>query len=256
MPGDQNMKTTGYFHGLVVRSSWLVGFMMAFKGKLGHGFIAMILLLALILPVSVGCQACNTAHLNPTESDWQKIGKRVEPAIVDVQLKSDSYPGVLVNNDTGLVLTTFLVGGESDNVTLKILAGSEYTGQVIKVEYDSCLALVGIVDSQSINLPSVAKLGNSDALKEGDAVAAVSYSAESAGYQITGGKILAITEDGSIFVNIPYDISQLGGALINPGGEVVGILTGAIYIGNDTEAFWVSAINKAKPSISQTTANP
>jgi S1-C subfamily serine protease len=173
-----------------------------------------------------------------------------------VQLDSDNCSGVIVNEEAGLVLTTFIVGGEGDNVTLKLSSNSECTGQVIKVDYDLGLAVVGVVDSQSINLPSAAKLGNSDALKEGDAVAAVSYSAESADYQVTGGKILAVQEDGSIFVNIPSDINQLGGALINPRGEVIGILVGSIYIGNDTEGFWVIAINKAKPLISQAMGNP
>jgi S1-C subfamily serine protease len=219
-----------------------------------YRFIAIILVLALIAPGSIACQ-CNTSPQNPTESDWLKIGKRVEPAVVNVQLDGATYSGVLVNNDTGLVLTTFLIGGESDNVTLKLPSGSEYTGQVIKVDYDSGLALVGILDSQSISLPYRAKLGDSDALKEGDSVATVSYSAESAGYHVTGGKILAVQEDGSIFVSIPYDISQLGGALINPRGEVVGILVGAIDIDEDQEGFWVTAINKAKPLISQSTAN-
>jgi S1-C subfamily serine protease len=222
----------------------------------GTRFSAVILLLVLIIPVLMTFEACNTSPHNLTESDWQKIGQRVEPAIVNVQLESDAYPGVIVSNDPGLVLTTFIVGGEGDNVTIKIPAGPEYTGQVIKVDYDSGLALVDIEDSQSINLPSVAKMGNSDALKEGDAVAAISYSAEPVGYQVIGGKILAVQEDGSIFVDITSDISELGGALINNRGEVIGILVGSIYIGNDTEGFWVVAVNKVKPLISQPIGNP
>jgi S1-C subfamily serine protease len=232
------------------------GFTISRPIKPHFRFIAIIFILSLIASATTSCQSCNTAPLNPTESDWQKIGGKVEPTIVNVELDGITYPGVLVNSDKGLVVTTFLVGGESDNVTIKLSSGTECPGQVTKVDYDSGLAVLGITDSSNVTIPHAAKLGNSDALKEGDSVSAVSYSAESAGYQVSGGKILAVTEDGSIFIDIPCDISQLGGALINPRGEVVGILTGAIYIGNDEEGFWVTAINKAKRLISQTTENP
>ncbi len=232
-----------------------------------YKFIASILFLALVVPSAISCRAFDIPVIrdskdiltrNGIASHWLNIGRKVQPSIVRVQLDNAFYSGVIIDNKARLVLTTFLVGGENDPVTIILSDKSEYIGEVLKVDYDLNLAVVGMTDSQNVAVLPELKEGDSAALKEGDAVAIAmsGYQGDFNSSQTADGKIENISEDGLISVSIPFDMDKLGGALINTRGEVIGILIGSIEIGEDADGLLVVEIGKAKPLISQTVRTP
>src|SRR5215510_9340824 len=146
--------------------------------------------------------------------------------------------GVMISSD-GYILTNNHVAGDADQINVKLADGRELKARLIGKDSETDLAVVKI-DAQ--NLP-FARLGNSDALEQGEWVIALG---SPFGLQqiMTAGIVSATGRDlgvqGGQFTNfIQTDASinpgNSGGPLINMDGEVVGINT-LIFSQNGTSS--------------------
>ncbi len=136
--------------------------------------------------------------------------------------------GVVISTD-GYILTNNHVAGDADQINVKLADGREFKARLIGKDTETDLAVVKI-DAQ--NLP-FARLGNSDALEQGEWVIALG-SPFGLQQTMTAGIVSATGRDlgvqGGQFTNfIQTDASinpgNSGGPLVNMQGEVVGINT-------------------------------
>jgi len=136
--------------------------------------------------------------------------------------------GVIISTD-GYILTNNHVAGDADQINVKLADGREFKARLIGKDTETDLAVVKI-DAQ--NLP-FARLGNSDALEQGEWVIALG-SPFGLQQTMTAGIVSATGRDlgvqGGQFTNfIQTDASinpgNSGGPLVNMQGEVVGINT-------------------------------
>jgi serine protease Do len=136
--------------------------------------------------------------------------------------------GVVISTD-GYILTNNHVAGDADQINVKLADGREFKARLIGKDTETDLAVVKI-DAQ--NLP-FARLGNSDALEQGEWVIALG-SPFGLQQTMTAGIVSATGRDlgvqGGQYTNfIQTDASinpgNSGGPLVNMQGEVVGINT-------------------------------
>ena len=144
------------------------------------------------------------------------------------QIEQGSGSGFIVSQD-GYILTNNHVAGDADQINVKLADGREFKARLIGKDTETDLAVVKI-DAQ--NLP-FARLGNSDALEQGEWVIALG-SPFGLQQTMTAGIVSATGRDlgvqGGQFTNfIQTDASinpgNSGGPLVNMQGEVVGINT-------------------------------
>ncbi len=141
--------------------------------------------------------------------------------------------GVVIDADKGHLLTNFHVTRNSDAVTVTFGDGKEVEGDVLGADAVSDLALVKVPTGGL----QAAALGDSDALKVGQAVIALG---NPAGERVvaTAGIVSALGIDlrgpsgrvmtGLIQTDALFNPGMSGGALVNGRGEVIGINTATI----------------------------
>jgi len=136
--------------------------------------------------------------------------------------------GVIISSD-GYILTNNHVAGDADQINVKLADGRELKARLIGKDSETDLAVVKI-DAQGLPF---ARLGNSDALEQGEWVIALG-SPFGLQQTMTAGIVSATGRDlgvqGGQFTNfIQTDASinpgNSGGPLVNMQGEVVGINT-------------------------------
>jgi serine protease Do len=134
--------------------------------------------------------------------------------------------GVIISPD-GYILTNNHVAGDAEQINVKLADGREFKAKRIGVDAETDLAVIKI---EAQGLP-FAKLGNSEALEQGEWVIALG-SPFGLEQTMTAGIVSATGRDlpGSQFTHfIQTDASinpgNSGGPLINMQGEVVGINT-------------------------------
>jgi serine protease Do len=136
--------------------------------------------------------------------------------------------GVIISSD-GYILTNNHVAGDADQINVKLADGREFKARLVGKDRETDLAVVKI-DAQSLPF---ARLGNSDALEQGEWVIALG-SPFGLQQTMTAGIVSATGRDlgvqGGQFTNfIQTDASinpgNSGGPLVNMQGEVVGINT-------------------------------
>src|SRR5205085_1981931 len=127
----------------------------------------------------------------------------------------------------GYILTNNHVAGSATKMKVKLSDGREFTAKLIGADQETDLAVIKI-DTQGL---PYAKLGNSDALEQGEWVIALG-SPFGLDQTMTAGIVSAIGRDLSSagqqftrFIQTDASINpgNSGGPLINMNGEVVGI---------------------------------
>ena len=138
--------------------------------------------------------------------------------------------GVVIDADKGYVLTNFHVTRSSDKVGVTFGDGREVEGDVLGADAVSDLAVVKVPTAGL----QAAALGDSDALKVGQAVVALG-NPEGDRVVATAGIISAIgmslrgpsgrVMSGLVQTDALFNPGMSGGALVNARGEVIGINT-------------------------------
>ncbi len=160
------------------------------------------------------------------------------------------------------VLTNNHVAGKATTIKIKLTDEREFDGTLVGADERMDIALVSF-DCDDISSITVAKLGNSDELQQGDIVLALG---SPLGYfaSVTQGIVSATgrsgTQIGSIsdFIQTDAAINQgnSGGPLVNIYGEVIGINTWIASQSGGSQGLGFSIpINNIKPTIDQFISN-
>ena len=171
--------------------------------------------------------------------------------------------GVIVrrNGNTVYVLTNNHVAGNADKISVKLNDSREFTCKIVGTDERMDIALLSF-ETEDKNI-SVAKLGDSDAIQQGDIVMALG---SPLGYfaSVTSGMVSAKGRSGdqigsiSDFIQTDAAINQgnSGGPLVNIYGEVIGINTWiASQSGGSVGLGFSIPINNIKTAIDQFVSN-
>ncbi|CCV06776.1 Protease Do [Mesorhizobium metallidurans STM 2683] len=180
-------------------------------------------------PAVVNVYASQTAKVtSPFDGDpfFEEFFGRSQP-----RAQSSLGSGVLVD-PTGVVVTNFHVVKNADQVKVATADGREFDSKVLLKDETLDLAVLKI--SSDKPFPVIA-IGDSDALEVGDLLLAIG-NPFGVGQTTTSGIVSALARshigvsDSSFFIQTDAAINpgNSGGALINMGGQLVGINT-AIY---------------------------
>jgi len=223
--------------------------------------IAMFMAVALAVVLGVGALKKASAQQSqlPTPADLSRtfinVAKQVKPAVVNIDVVEktkqsamrlpEGFPqipgltdgpprrqqgtgsGVIVSAD-GYILTNNHVVGEATQINVKLADGREFKAKRIGTDKETDMAIIKI---EAAGLP-FARLGNSDALEQGEWVIALG-SPFGLQQTMTAGIVSATGRDlpgGGQFTHyIQTDASinpgNSGGPLVNMNGEVIGINT-------------------------------
>jgi putative serine protease PepD len=179
-------------------------------------------------------------------SSLSNVVAQVEPSVVSVQAGPGGGSGVVLDTD-GHILTNHHVvaaaGGEQLAVTFS--DGSSQPASVVGTDPRSDLAVVQVVDGAGLTPASFA---DSDAVRTGDQVLALGSPLGLSG-SVTAGIVSAKNRtievgaqssagvasiSGMIQTDAPINPGNSGGALVNAGGEVIGI-NSAIATAGDSQ---------------------
>ncbi|MER8898654.1 DegQ family serine endoprotease [Mesorhizobium sp. M0676] len=180
-------------------------------------------------PAVVNVYASQTAKVtSPFDGDpfFEEFFGRAQP-----RAQSSLGSGVLVD-PSGVVVTNFHVIKDADEVKVATADGREFTSKVMLKDETLDLAVLKITSDKPF--PVIA-IGDSDALEVGDLVLAIG-NPFGVGQTTTSGIVSALARshigvsDSGYFIQTDAAINpgNSGGALINMGGQLVGINT-AIY---------------------------
>jgi Do/DeqQ family serine protease len=204
-------------------------------------------------PAVVNVYASQTAKItSPFDGDpfFEQFFGRSQP-----RAQSSLGSGVLVD-PTGIVVTNFHVIKDADEVKVATSDGREFTSKVLLKDETLDLAVLKIDSDKPF--PVVA-IGDSDALEVGDLVLAIG-NPFGVGQTTTSGIVSALARshigisDSGFFIQTDAAINpgNSGGALINMGGQLVGINTaifsrsgGSIGIGFAIPSNMVRAFTEA-----------
>ncbi len=223
--------------------------------------------------------------LTPTETkiisaDVTEVVEDVMPAMVSIvnkyvqtssfwgqtfsQEAQSSGSGIIIAQDEKelLIATNYHVIEGADTLEVTFIDGNVAQAQIKGKDASMDLAVIAIplesIDTETKQAITVAKLGDSEALKLGEQVIAIG-NALGYGQSVTGGWVSALNrevgmEDGSKGTFIQTDAAinggNSGGALLNMNGEVVGINSSKIS-GYGVEGMgYAIPISAAEPIIS------
>lgn len=172
--------------------------------------------------------------------------ERVAPAVVVVSNKSiKEYGGFIpsqevegigsgfIINEEGYILTNYHVIEGANEVTVTLSDKREVKAKIVNYDKDQDVAMLKIIES--IKVPAVAELGDSDALRPGEELIAIGTPLSKEFSQtVTKGIVSAVnrtveTSEGVkldlIQTDTPINPGNSGGPLVNNKGQVVGINT-------------------------------
>lgn len=171
------------------------------------------------------------------DADLTEIVEHNIPAVVTISIYDANYPvgsgsGFIVD-PSGIIVTNYHVIEGMPNIDIKTSAGETISmGKLLSSNKEEDWAIFKV---NGVNLPTV-KIGNSDNLKLGEKVIAIGNPLGLEG-TVSEGIISGIRtlEDGKEFIQTTAPISDgsSGGPLFNLNGEVVGITTLTILIGQN-----------------------
>ncbi|MBD7915148.1 trypsin-like peptidase domain-containing protein [Clostridium sp. Sa3CUN1] len=169
---------------------------------------------------------------------------KVAPAVVIVSVSGViDYSGIIpqetegigsgfIINEEGYILTNYHVIEGAKEVTVTLSDGNEVKAKVVNYDSNRDVAMLKISDD-TVKVPAVAELGDSDALKPGEQVIAIGTPLSKEFNQtVTSGIVSAVnrnveTSSGQQVNLIQTDAAinpgNSGGPLVNTKGEVVGI---------------------------------
>ena len=170
--------------------------------------------------------------------------EKVAPAVVIVSVSGViDYSGIIpqetegigsgfIINEEGYILTNYHVIEGAKEVTVTLSDGNEAKAKVVNYDSNRDVAMLKISDD-TVKVPAVAELGDSDALKPGEQVIAIGTPLSKEFNQtVTSGIVSAVnrnveTSSGQQVNLIQTDAAinpgNSGGPLVNTKGEVVGI---------------------------------
>lgn len=141
-----------------------------------------------------------------------------------------SGSGFVLTSD-GYVLTNYHVVEDSDTITVTFFDGTSYDAALVGYDVDTDVAVLK-VDAQDLQ---TVVLGDSDAVRVGDAVYAIGNPLGELTFSLTAGVVSALDRQVTMENGVDMDLMQTdcainsgssGGALFNDHGEVVGITNG------------------------------
>ena len=170
--------------------------------------------------------------------------EKVAPAVVIVSVSGViDYSGIIpqetegigsgfIINEEGYILTNYHVIEGAKEVTVTLSDGNEAKAKVVNYDANRDVAMLKISDD-TVKVPAVVELGDSDALKPGEQVIAIGTPLSKEFNQtVTSGIVSAVnrnveTSSGQQVNLIQTDAAinpgNSGGPLVNTKGEVVGI---------------------------------
>ncbi|MFZ1060305.1 MAG: Do family serine endopeptidase, partial [Candidatus Rokuibacteriota bacterium] len=151
------------------------------------------------------------------------------------EFKQPSLGSGVIIDKQGLVLTNFHVVKGADEITVRLSSKKEYRGRVVGYDPKTDLAVVRFQPDSEL---TVARLGNSDALKVGEWAIAIG-NPFGLDQTVTVGVISATgradvgiaTYENFIQTDASINPGNSGGPLLNLKGEVVGINTAIVAAG-------------------------
>lgn len=207
-------------------------------------------------PVSEsGIDMTSTQTITTVVTDVTEVVENVMPAVVSItniytettsfwgqnfsSEAQSSGSGIIVNENEEelLIVTNYHVVADADTLKVQFINESVADAQVKGADSNMDLAVIAVkldsLDADTKNAISLAKMGDSDALKVGEPAIAIG-NALGYGQSVTTGVISAldrqieISEDGSttgklIQTDAAINPGNSGGALLNVKGEVIGI---------------------------------
>ena len=158
-------------------------------------------------------------------SDLETIAQNVT---VRVNTGEDRGSGILIaqDNDTYTVITKARVTDRGDTYTIQTPDGMEHQATFVNSPEQNALA---VLEFNSSNSYSVATIGNSDSITEGETVVAAGFPDSEEELLVTEGAVSLITQKP---LNKGYSVGftnetvqgMSGGALLNSNGKVIAIL--------------------------------
>lgn len=195
--------------------------------------------------------------------------EKVAPAVVIVSVSGVvDYSGIIpketegigsgfIINEEGYILTNYHVIEGAKEVTVTLSDGREVKAKVINYDENQDVAMLKINDD-TVKVPAVVELGDSDALRPGEEVLAIGTPlSKDFNQTVTGGMVSAVnrnveTSSGAKLNLIQTDAAinpgNSGGPLVNTKGEVIGINTMKISGGAEGIGFSIP-INEVKDRI-------
>ncbi|MGG7145020.1 S1C family serine protease [Clostridium nigeriense] len=170
--------------------------------------------------------------------------EKVAPAVVIVSVSGViDYSGIVpqetegigsgfIINEEGYILTNYHVIEGAKEVTVTLSDGNDVKAKVVNYDENQDVAMLKISDD-SVKVPGVVELGDSDALKPGEQVIAIGTPLSKEFNQtVTSGIVSAVNRTVETSSGVQLNLIQTdaainpgnsGGPLVNTKGEVVGI---------------------------------
>jgi hypothetical protein len=159
----------------------------------------------------------------------EKNIERISQAIVKVSTNAGSFSGIIIDSK-GLILAgaEALVGAEDISVSYKA-GGEETQYSAHLIGYDLARGLAVLRIDTNAELPTV-PLGDFSTIAPGTAIKSVGFSPDNGGLTVIDGKVSTIKTDSARGVtwfqtDIPPDSGPIGSPIIDPQGQVIGIIT-------------------------------
>jgi len=168
--------------------------------------------------------------ITPSPPSQSQIVKRVEGGLVYIGTSNGSGSGFIYRDD-GYVVTNAHVVGRESFVTVRLVDGQSYWGQVLRRDKTTDLAVIKINSSRRFQ---PMQLGNAGSIDRGDTVIALGFpfgDALGRDYTATWGRVSSRrTHNGVAWIQTDASINpgNSGGPLLNRSGQVIGVNT-AIY---------------------------
>lgn len=170
--------------------------------------------------------------------------EKVSPAVVIVSVSGVvDYSGIIpketegigsgfIINEEGYILTNYHVIKGAKEVVVTLSDGKDVKAKVINYDENQDVAMLKISDD-SIKVPGVVELGDSEALKPGEQVIAIGTPlSKEFNHTVTAGIVSAVNRTVETSSGVQLNLIQTdaainpgnsGGPLVNTKGEVVGI---------------------------------
>lgn len=195
--------------------------------------------------------------------------EKVAPAVVIVSANGvTDYSGIIpqevdgmgsgfIINEEGYILTNYHVIEGAKEVVVTLSDGRDVKAKVVNYDQNQDIAMLKLNDD-SVKVPAVVELGDSDALRPGEEVLAIGTPlSKDFNQTITGGLVSAVNRTVETSTGVKLNLIQTdaainpgnsGGPLINTKGEVVGINTLKMSGGAEGIGFSIP-INEVKDRI-------
>lgn len=202
------------------------------------------------LPLPVAPQAQQTAQPLPVSGpngivDVSDVYERVSPAVVNITFSAQARDAFgrtqqaegtgsgFIIDDQGHVVTNYHVAGGANRLDVTLADNTSYVGEVVASDQANDLTLLKInAPAEKLAQLTIARLGDSDALKVGQAVVAIgnpfglersaSFGIVSSLGRVRPGEAQRLISN-MIQTDAAINPGNSGGPLLNARGEVIGI---------------------------------